>query len=121
MLQTRIATAADVTAYYGHPSHETLKAYVAILGGECVGLVGIARAGANTRFFSDFKPELRPYIGGPSVMRAVLRALKWVQESKVPVITIATPDEPNAEVIIRKLGFVHYAPSEHGEVYVWPR
>lgn len=96
-------------------------AYVAILDGECVGIVGLARAGTHARFFSEFKPELRPYIGGPTIMRAVLRAFEWVKKSKIPVITVASPEEPDSMRIVARLGFQHFGTCGDGEVYLWPR
>jgi hypothetical protein len=119
MIETRWATQADVETYYGHLPRETIQAYVALLDGQPVGLIGIARNKTHARCFSEFKPELRRHLRCVTILRVIKKAMALVRESRVPVIAISQVDEPTSARILQRLGFRYLKASPIGDVYKW--
>lgn len=112
----RLATAEDIQRYYGEPQRMTLQALVITLNGVPSGIVGLARQGTVSRFFSEFREELRPHLSGIRIMRAVRSAMDWVRQSRTQVYALAQCDEPDAHRILARLGFQRAT----DEVYLWP-
>lgn len=119
MIETRWATQADVEAYYGHLPQETIQAYVAVMDGQPVGLIGVARHKTYARCFSEFKPELRPHLRCMTILRTIKKAMALVRESPVPVIAVSQIDEPTSSRILQRLGFRYLQPSPIGDVFKW--
>ena len=111
------ATQEDILAYFGEPQRMTLRALVVTLNGTPAGLIGIARQGRMARLFSEFRPELRPYLKSITALRAIKSAAAAVKRSRLPVYAIAQEDEPDAPRILTRLGFVPHE-TQVG-VYVW--
>jgi hypothetical protein len=105
------ATSADIDDYYGERPHETLRAIVVKLNGMPAGLLGLAKEADRDRAFTEYKPELEPYLKSIVVGRAIQALLKWVKASRVPVYALSDRDD-----VLTKYGFKHI----QGEYYEWP-
>jgi hypothetical protein len=113
----RPATQDDIAAYFGEPQRVTVKAIVATLDGVPAGVIGIARQGKTARLFSEFRPEVRPYLKSMTALRAIKAMSESVKQSRLPVYAMVQEDEPDSPRILERLGFV---PHElHTGVYVW--
>jgi hypothetical protein len=97
---SRLATAADVAAFYGRPCALTMRAIVLLLGDRPVGLVGLAREADCQKLFSDTAPELEPHLRSMTVLRAIKRVMEWVHASALPVLAMSDNDR-----LMRRLGF----------------
>ena len=115
-LISREATAADIAEFYGPRPHPTLKALVTVMNGEVAGVIGLAREGSCAKYFSEFKPQLRPYLKTMTALRTIQRSMDLVRQSKRRVFAIAQADEPQSHHILQRLGFVQV----DGDVYRWP-
>ena len=113
IIQVRPATAADIEAYYGEPPSGTLRATVAEMDGQIVGVIGIIREAAVGRFFCDFKPKLQPYLRSITIMRAVKDSMAYADQYRGPVVAIAEHAEGCR--IMNRLGWTHL----QGELYGW--
>jgi hypothetical protein len=101
----RLATTADVRAYFGALPAQTMRAYVAEMGGEIVGIVGLVQERGGAALFADWREVLRPHFRSMAVMRAIRAVLGWVQASVVPVVAGAKEDEPLAPGLLERMGF----------------
>jgi hypothetical protein len=99
-LSYRAATARDVEEFYGRRTAETLRVVVVLLGERPVGIIGLARDGYSTRFFSEYKPELEPHLSSVTVWRAIKAALKFVDECRSPVYVVSSDAR-----MMRRIGF----------------
>lgn len=102
-----------MVAYYGAPSDLSMRADVAILNGEVVGVIGVAREREYGRFFSDISPKLRPHLRSITILRAIKAAMRFVEGYGGPVLAEAEHDEGRR--ILGRLGFEHV----DGEFYIW--
>lgn len=105
--EVRPATLADVLSFYGARPTTTVKAYVAELDGEVIGIGGIEYVGMTKVAFIWAKPELKAY---PILMTKFAR--KIVNENS-PVIALPDPEEPTADRFLTHLGF-----ERQGEIYI---
>jgi len=112
----REATAADIRAFYQDRPCPTLKAWVAVLDGEVAGVIGLAREGHRAKYFSEIKPELRPFLKTLTALRTIKASMKLVRASRRQVFAIAQADEPDSHRVLKRLGFVQF----DGDVYQWP-
>ena len=112
-ITTRLASGADVEAYFGKPPEVTMRAYVALVDDKVCGVVGVAREGNIGKFFADFNEKLAPYLASPAVMRVVKKSLGFCDAYRGPVISIAEHAE-GCRILFR-LGFTHL----EGEYYAW--
>jgi hypothetical protein len=110
-LSYRPATAADVRAFYGGSVAQTMRALVITLGGEPVGIVGLAHEGPYLKFFSEEKPELASHRRRVAVLRALQEVMRWVRDARQLVLSLSN----NAD-LMRRLGFERI----EDDVYVWP-
>lgn len=121
MIESRLATQVDVIAYYGHAPGPSLRAYVVLMDGVPIGLIGLARLKNHARLFSEFKPELREHLNCMTILRTIKKAMQLVKDSRVPVVAMSTPDEPRSCSLIERLGFTHWMSASEGEVFRWQR
>lgn len=112
----RFATAADIDAYYGERPQQTVRAVAITLNDEVAAIIGIARHFNHARFFSEFRPQLRPHLRTFPVMRALKTAQAMIHESRLPVYAIAEETEPDATRILMRLGFILHEEN----IYLWP-
>lgn len=110
---TRRATQLDLETYYGDRNHGTMKAYVAEMDGELVGVVGVVRDRNCGRYFCDFKPELQPHLRSITIMRAVKASLRFADEYRGPLVAVA--DDAESCRLLNRLGFTHI----QGVLYGW--
>lgn len=114
----RLATAADVRAFYDEPMPYSMRAYVALLDGKPVALGGITYRQGLLYAFMELKDEIRPYRF--SIGRFA-RRLAEIFGPGLPGMAIADPDEPTAGRLLEWLGFEHVVSTDDGEVYRWQK
>ena len=100
-------------AFYGEQSSGTMRAMVAEMDGEIVGVIGIVREQQWGKFFSDFSPALQPHLKSITIMRGIKQALKFCDDYLGPVVAVAHDVESCR--IMNRLGFTHL----HGGWYAW--
>lgn len=111
-LNVRPARAADIAEFYDGSWPETLRAYVATLDDEVVGVIGIATHRGVNRVFSDMKDELRPYLRSMKILRLIKRVIGWIPEYRGLVYAI--PDDDEGRRVLTRLGF-----EDRGEHFEW--
>lgn len=112
----RFATQADIDQYYDTQPYPTMRAVVLTLNDRPAAVLGVARHESYAQFFSEYRPEFRPYLKSISTLRAVKQVMTMVCQSKLPVFAIAEDEEPDAVRILTRLGFVAF----EGNVFRWP-
>lgn len=115
--ELRLATKADVEAFYGHSLEFTMRGYVVLLDGRPVALGGVTYHPGVLCAFAAMRDEMRPY--KVSIMRFA-RKIEGLFGAG-PGMAIADPDVPNSRRLIEWLGFEHVATSETREVFKWTR
>ncbi len=115
--ELRLATAADVEAFYGQPPEHTMRGYVVLLAGRPVALGGIVYRCGMLCAFSEMKDQFRPY------KVSIVRFARKVGElfNGLPGMAVASPSEPGADKLLRRLGFEYVASCDEGKVYQWPK
>lgn len=83
------------------------------LNGEIAGLAGVVRQGNAGLYFTDFKPELEPYLKSVAIMRVVKDSMEIVRDYLGPVVAVAETVEGCK--LLNRLGFKHL----HGVIYQW--
>ena len=73
------------------------------LDGEPMGVIGIAREAGATRFFSEYRLELKPYLSTITAWRAITAVMSWVRNQAGPVYAISEHEE--GERLMKRLGF----------------
>lgn len=100
--EIRPATARDFVAFYGAPPATTVRAYVADLDGDILGIAGISFHGSLLIAFSDIKPEMRKF--PITIMRG---ARKVLDMTRAPILAYPDPDIEGAPRLLERLGFVN--------------
>ena len=102
-LSVRPATRATITDYYGEMTRESIRGYVAYLDDEAVGIIGLARQGSINVLFSEYQPELEPYLK----RMTILRAIKSIMEiaASHPGFVEAISDRDEGDRILTRYGF----------------
>ncbi len=113
LITVRAAKPEDILAFYKEPARGTMRALVAVLDGNVVGVIGIVREQLWGRFFSDFAPALQPYLKTITIMRAVKQSLRFCDDYRGPVVAIAKDAESCR--FMHRLGFTHL----QGAAYAW--
>lgn len=115
-LTVRDATAKDVLAWYGEAQKPSMRAFVAELDGELVGLCGVYRDGDHVTAVAGLKPALRERKRDIVILARRARELF----SKYPIVlALASDTEPTAPAFLRYAGFVYVGPTPVGEIYLW--
>jgi len=91
-----------------------MKALVAEMNGEVVGVIGVVRDKQYGRFFFDGKEILKDHLRSITLMRGLKRAMKFVTEYNGLVISVAQHHE--GARLLKRLGFRLI----DGDVYLWP-
>lgn len=105
------ATQEDIRRFYGSV-RESLRAICIKRDGEPVGIIGIAYERWQARFFFEHKDMTHEQMR--RMWRAVKAAMKFVHESKRPVVAIAENDHGHKN--LTRLGFVRVTE----DLYQWP-
>lgn len=98
----RYASASDVDTLYHTRPYETLRALVITLDGKPAAIIGLAKEPDRERAFSEYLPELQPYLKSMPVLRAIKAFMGWVKASPVPVYALS-----EGTGILERLGFTH--------------
>ncbi len=109
----RAATARDIVEFYGELPSGTMRAMVAVMDDEVVGVIGIVREQLWGKFFSDSKPKLQPHLKSITIMRAIKRSLKFCDDYRGRVLAVAKDAESCR--LMHRLGFTHL----YGGWYGW--
>ena len=112
-IRTRLASAKDIVDYYGEPQRGTIKALVALMDGELVGIAGVIRDGYIGRYFVDFKDELQPHLQSITLWRAIKESHRFCDEYRGPILAVAEHAEGHR--LLNKLGWTHL----EGDLYGW--
>lgn len=110
MLTYAPATRADIEQFYGDV-RETIKAICAKRDGVPVGFVGIAIEPMQARFFSEYRDMTCAELCRS--WRAVRAAMRYVKESRRPVVAVAQGEEGHKN--LTRLGFVLV----EDDIYAW--
>lgn len=89
-----------------------MRANVAVMDGEVVGVIGVHRQPEYGIFFSDFKPKLQPYLKSITIMRGIKDAMRFVEEYRGPLMAHAEHVEGCR--ILNRLGFTHVQGAWYG-------
>ena len=90
-----------------------MRAVVALLDGEAVGLIGVVRERDFGKYFSEIKPQLQPYLKSITVLRAIKESMEYVRAYRGPVMS--TAEHAEGCRMLHRLGFTHL----HGAWYGW--
>jgi hypothetical protein len=112
----RFATQADIDQYYGTQPYPTMRAVVLTLNDRPAAVLGVARHESYAQFFSEYRPEYRPYLRSIVTLRAIKQVMSMVSQSTLPVYAMAEEEEPDSVRILTRLGFVAF----EGNLFRWP-
>ena len=116
--EIRTATAKDAFSFYGKAPINSFKGIVAVENDKVIGIGGLFYSQSNLVVFTDMKPEMRQY--KKAIVKGCRIIMDMVKNADRPVYAMANPDEPTAERLLEKLGFVHTGlKNELGETLVW--
>lgn len=110
MLTFDVATRSDVERFYGSV-RESMKAVCVKRCGEPVLIIGLVLEPLQSRFFSDHKDMTCDEM--VKSWRAVKMAMRFVRESRRPVVAIAENDHGHKN--LTRLGFTRI----DGDYYQW--
>lgn len=100
----REATKADIDAFYAMEEKPTMRAWLAEVDGEIIGICGIARTRGRWVAFCDIKDELRRF--KKVILKTGLLMMREARKAGIRyVYSEPNPDEPNAERFLQALGF----------------
>jgi len=91
-----------------------MRALVLTVDGEPEGIIGISRSKGILTCFSEIRPALEPYLKKPAVLKAGLKVIGWVKESRQMVISHAQHDEGHR--LLTRVGFEQM----EKDLYLWP-
>jgi hypothetical protein len=77
-----------------------MRAIVALLDGEPVGIIGVTQGQPVGRLFSEYKPALEPFLKGVTVLRAVKRV-----QAMLDGVVYAVARGVEGERVLCRLGF----------------
>lgn len=107
-IESRPATAADITCWYGAPPRWTLRAATLwLLDGAPVAVAAYYVEGARAVVFSELRispRQARRY--GRHVLRGAVALLAAVRAAHLPACAIPDPAWPCSERLLERLGFV---------------
>ena len=105
LIEWRQATSEDVVGMYGKLPKQTIRAIVVLRNGVPEGIAGVARERGVSKFFSDHKPELKPFLKTITVLRAIKAAQQLVM--RYPSVVMAEAQDDTGARLLGRLGFRH--------------
>ena len=117
-LEVRPATSEALRAFWGHSKPQTVKAIMAFLDDEPVGVLGVSYDRGQLVAFSEIRDELRPYKW--FIYKTAWRFLQSVKRQGLPIRAVVNRNERNAARLLEQLGFVYLDTTNDGEVYACP-
>lgn len=106
-----MATAADIDSFYGERPRYNLRAVAVRMDGQPVAIIGMADERFRMRAFSDYRPELEPYLKSITVLRAVKAAQQMFASCNKPIVAV----REGCPKILERVGFVQV----QDDVYAW--
>lgn len=117
MLNTRLAKASDIAAFYGRPLECSARALVVENGdSEVVLVAGVLHTEPLTAFMEmrdTVRESPRVLIRGIPLFRQILG------QYSAPILAQANPDEPGAGRYLARVGFREVAQTSDRRVFVW--
>ena len=113
----RAARPSDFEKIYDRAPPVSMRAWVAELDGEVIGMAGHYLEQGCVMVFSTMKDKMRDF--PITIMRASREFMTTLAKSGLPAMCVASSDECNACAFLERLGWVHAGTSEDGEVYTW--
>lgn len=110
MVSYRIATEADMRAFYDGRVPYTMRGVALLVDGVCLAMIGVAFYRGITYMFSEYKPDFEPCLKRFASLRAVKLAMSMLENIPGPVYALA-----DNERLLMRLGFV---PHQDG-IYAW--
>lgn len=101
MISFRYATSADIDRFYGERPRPTMRAVVAMMDGEPMGVIGLAKRGEVLHAFSEYKPQIATHLKCMTVLRMIKFAVRMFEEAKLPIYAMAESDNG----LLERLGF----------------
>lgn len=112
-MNIRPIQADDIAKLWPAGAPASVRAFVAELDGEVLGVAGIAYWPNRIAAFADMKPGGEKY--PLTIMRIARRVQALLREVKAPVYCNADPDFPNSPAFLAHVGFEHVG----GRTFVW--
>lgn len=103
MITWNPATTADIDAYYGERPRPTMRAIVIHLNEVPVAIIGLYFDAGRMMAFSEYKPELEPYLKSMTILRAIKAAQQLFAQSKRPIYAV----REECTSILERVGFRH--------------
>lgn len=105
----------DVKLFYPTMT-SSVRAWVAELNGEVVGIIGVALLRPVGCAFSQFKPALKPFLSHPAVWRLIKHMQEAMERSVVPVRAIVEEGVTDHRVL-QRIGFRYVGRIDGDGVY----
>lgn len=112
-LIVRWATADDLRQFYGDNIGPSVRARVAEMSGEIVGVVGWRMVNGIAHVFSEIRPALKAH------PRRIVNEARRVMAMLPHAVCVADPSIKNAPRFLIWLGWQHIGCTSFGEVYAW--
>lgn len=96
-----------------------MRAFAITMDGELAGIIGVVRDREVGKFFTEYKPELEPYLNSITIGRALHRAMDWCRAYRGPMVSIAESVE--GCIALNRLGFEHMEGVYYGWFDKWHR
>lgn len=115
----RYATGADLDAYYGQGNRPSpsMRAIVAELDGEILGVAGLIYWRDQRTAISDMRPAMQDY--PVTVMKAARMFARLLNQYGDGALAIASDKYPRAAEFLTRVGFKHIGRIKNGEVFQW--
>jgi N-acetylglutamate synthase-like GNAT family acetyltransferase len=115
----RHATLGDLISFYGEAPKETVRAIVAELDGEIIGVGSLVyQPKSVTGLKMEIKPEMRRYKF--SLHKGAKMLLDMARATGMPAVAaIRDASEPRSSQWLERLGFQHAADDVSGEIWIW--
>lgn len=110
-LDWSMATAADIDSFYGERPRYNLRAITIRMDGQPVAIIGMIDERFRMRAFSEYRPELEPYLKSMTVLRAVKAAQHMFASCSKPIVAV----REGCPKILERVGFEQV----QDDVYAW--
>lgn len=111
VVELRAATRSDLLEFFGAVP-ASMRAIVARVDGEIMGIAGIKYTAAGLVAFSDAKPGAERF--PVSMVRMARMLVKIMGDIEAPIYALSS--QPTAPALLERLGFVQ---TQNPEVYKW--
>lgn len=82
-------------------------------------IIGLANEDGFRKAFSEYKPGCKPLLKSMAALRAIKAVSRWIEESRLPVVAVAQPNEPESPDLLRRFGFEFHSTADDGDIYEW--